>query len=40
MIETIIILAVAYFIGCWCFHAGKRIGSQKGFGVGRYRGRY
>jgi hypothetical protein len=31
---TIVRLALA-FAGWWLFHAGKRLGSRKGVGVGR-----
>jgi len=32
-------LAVLAAIAWWCFKSGKRIGSRKGYNVGRSRGR-
>ena len=37
--EILIALLFAAVIAAWVFRAGKRIGSRKGFGVGRSRGR-
>ena len=35
--EDLILLALAILIGVayWCYRSGKRIGSRKGYGVGR-----
>ena len=37
--ETWIALFLVGAAGWWLFRAGKRIGSRKGYGVGRSRGR-
>jgi hypothetical protein len=37
--EGIIIIAVVLAFSYWAFKAGKREGSQKGYGVGRHRER-
>jgi hypothetical protein len=37
--ETIIVIGVLSVLGAWCFKAGKRLGSRKGFGAGRFRRR-
>ena len=37
--ETLIGLALGGAAAWWCFAAGKRIGSRKGYGVGRSRSR-
>ena len=35
----LIVLGILIGIGAWLYKAGKRIGSRKGFNVGRWRGR-
>ena len=38
--ESLFGLAVLSAIGWWIYKSGKRIGSRKGFHVGRTRGRF
>ncbi len=35
----LIVLGILIGVGTWLYRAGKRIGSRKGFNVGRWRGR-
>ena len=35
----LIVLGILIGVGTWLYKAGKRIGSRKGFNVGRWRGR-
>ncbi len=37
--ESLFGLAVLAAIAWWCYKSGKRIGSRKGYNVGRSRGR-
>jgi hypothetical protein len=37
MIEIMIGLAVLSAVGYYSYLSGKRVGSRKGFGIGRYR---
>ncbi len=37
--ELLIALLFAAVIAAWVFRAGKRVGSRKGYGVGRSRSR-
>lgn len=37
--ESLFGLAVLAAIAWWCYKSGKHVGSRKGFGVGRSRGR-
>ena len=39
MDTLILLLVILAALGLWAYKWGKRIGSQKGFGVGRSRGR-
>jgi len=38
--EVLILLAILVFVGWKVFNYGKRLGSKKGFGVGRDRERH
>ena len=35
----LLVLGILIGVGVWMYKAGKRIGSRKGFNVGRWRGR-
>jgi len=37
--EGLIGLAILIGLAVWCYKTGKQIGSRKGYGVGRSRGR-
>ena len=37
--DGLIVLGVLVFVGYAIYKSGKRIGSRKGFNVGRFRGR-
>jgi hypothetical protein len=38
--ESLLGLAILAAIAWWCYKSGKRIGSRKGYNVGRARGRH
>ena len=35
----LLVLGILICVGVWVYKVGKRIGSRKGFNVGRWRGR-
>jgi hypothetical protein len=35
----LVVLGILVSVGVWLYKSGKRIGSRKGFNVGRHRGR-
>lgn len=39
MMEYLILLAALAWLGTWCYHKGKHVGSVKGYNAGRWRRR-